>query len=401
RSWMWRLVFVKLVLALVCTWTIPLPVLPGRGSDDRTAQRIVTESTEVAANLQSTMTAELSATPTVAAGRSLWATGLCGLWAIGVLVQAGYLVHRWQAIGRQIARARRTPIADLSLQRLFTALLPRFGLRRSSRLCISSNIGGPCVYGMNRPIVFIPNSWRETCSSEQLQIVMAHELAHVERHDLRWNLGIVACRVALFFHPLVWLAAQRYLAAQELACDELALRRTGRSPVILSRLLLKFVDDPAVTEWPNAAAMVGASSTLRERIVAMNRNLLGSASRTAVVLVVTAGVLLLAPFTLADQGSTGSPKDPPSKNRPNSTGNSASANASAAASGNDVRTQASANVQLGLPAPAKNENPQSVGDVSDRNNPLPPMNPSVKNNSTVKQTATSQNGGDGEDWKRV
>ncbi len=84
---------------------------------------------------------------------------------------------------------------------------------------LSSNVAGPGVSGLFRPIVVLPSSASEW-SEERLECVLRHELQHLANHDLalRW-LGRIA-RSLLWFHPAAWWGQHRLELAQERAADE-------------------------------------------------------------------------------------------------------------------------------------------------------------------------------------
>ncbi len=97
-------------------------------------------------------------------------------------------------------------------------------LRISRVVAVRSSAETPVPFtrGVFRASVFLPaeaHQWSRT----QLEFVLAHELAHLNRHDyLTQMLAQVAC--ALFwFHPLVWLAAFEMRKEREQACDDVVL----------------------------------------------------------------------------------------------------------------------------------------------------------------------------------
>src|SRR5277367_4157793 len=103
--------------------------------------------------------------------------------------------------------------------------------------------------------------------------MIAHELAHLARHDLAWNwLPTLACWL-FFFHPLVWLMVRRWSQAQEAACDELLIQRRAVQPALYGRLLVKLA---AGTTWESGtslatAGVLGAYRNLEQRILLMTR----------------------------------------------------------------------------------------------------------------------------------
>lgn len=397
RSWLWRLVFVKLTIVLLIGVTIPLPVLQPQVQP---ATPVAVGSCETPIAATGTLSTQLAHDSITAPPR--WGTILMIVWLLGVAVQGVFLISVGRTIRRRVIRAQLTAINDPVTRQVFESLLPLFAFRQPPRLCVTVQPGSPCVCSGRRPLVIVPWGWRQTCNLDQLRLVIAHELAHLQRHDLRWNLFVVGCRTMLFFHPLVWLAARRYLVAQEMACDAWALQNTNSSPLVLAKLLIQLIEEPAESEWATAAAMVGAGSTIRERIVAMNRKLVCSVPSAATRSLAVLAVLGLVPFSLAEQGSTGSPNDPAPRpqSSTNSTGAaSASASASSSANGNGgAQAQATAEAAIGG-VPAKLPSQSSLKSPSESDGPTGPN--TARPNSKVKQSMVSKNDGTGEVWTRV
>lgn len=84
-------------------------------------------------------------------------------------------------------------------------------------------LSAPAVFGLVRPTICLPASLIETLSSQELRLILRHELAHIRRRDI-WV--IVAASIATachWFNPLVWISVRRLRAAVESAADRLAI----------------------------------------------------------------------------------------------------------------------------------------------------------------------------------
>jgi beta-lactamase regulating signal transducer with metallopeptidase domain len=78
---------------------------------------------------------------------------------------------------------------------------------------------GPAVVGLWRPIVVVPADFARRYTPQEQQLILAHEAVHVRRRDPLMNALCALMQCALWFHPLVHLAARRFRLDQELACD--------------------------------------------------------------------------------------------------------------------------------------------------------------------------------------
>lgn len=85
-------------------------------------------------------------------------------------------------------------------------------------LRVSEFIDGPCVHWLDRNSIYLPYSCSQWTSEEQLA-VLAHEFAHVRRHDALMRVLYDLMATLLSFHPMVYLLRRQLVAAQELATD--------------------------------------------------------------------------------------------------------------------------------------------------------------------------------------
>jgi beta-lactamase regulating signal transducer with metallopeptidase domain len=180
-------------------------------------------------------------------------------WFIGVVLlslrpAAGFfLIERLRLKkGKDVAGALRERC--LELQR-------RLGLHRVVRYCESLQLAAPAVAGWFRPVVLLPVSVLTGLTAQQLDAVVAHELAHVKRLDSFVNLFQVAAETLLFYHPGVWWLSRRVRAERENCCDDVAIAVCGNA-VEYARALA------TMAEWQSAPALAMAAnrSPLAERV---------------------------------------------------------------------------------------------------------------------------------------
>jgi len=102
------------------------------------------------------------------------------------------------------------------------------GMHNLPRLGLSPLISEPMAVRLWRPAIVFPASWLSEIPAEMIEAVIAHELAHIRRHDLWINLLQRAIETLLFFHPCVWWVSRQVRHERELCCDALAVSATGR-----------------------------------------------------------------------------------------------------------------------------------------------------------------------------
>lgn len=146
------------------------------------------------------------------------------VWSMGVLFFSLRLV--WGC--RQVARLRRRGApAKAGLTAQVRSLAARMGISRAVRVLVAGNGESPSVVGWLRPVVLVPAAALAGLTAGQLEAVLAHELAHIRRHDYLVNLLQMLAETVLFYHPAVWWVSGRMRQERELCCDDLAVRSCG------------------------------------------------------------------------------------------------------------------------------------------------------------------------------
>lgn len=197
----------------------------------------------------------------------------------------------------RLRRRESTPVSEELLE-LCLSLQRRVGLTRVVRYCQCVRLDAPAVAGWIRPVVFLPMTALTGLTAEQLEAVMAHELAHIRRFDAFVNLFQIAVETLLFYHPAVWWLGKQIRAERENCCDDEAVALCG-SPVTYAQALAH------MAEWQAAPSL--AMAVNRGPLAARVARLLGAnesagAFRGASL---SAGVLCLSAALLAGSAFIG------------------------------------------------------------------------------------------------
>lgn len=143
------------------------------------------------------------------------------LWSIGVIALSIRLLGGW-LVARRIAHRAVRPVSA-EIQALVTRVAGRLALERVVRVVESSAVAVPMMVGWLAPVVLLPAAALSGFSPAQIEALVAHELAHVRRHDYFVNLLQSAVETLLFYHPAVWWLSRRVRAEREHCCDDIAL----------------------------------------------------------------------------------------------------------------------------------------------------------------------------------
>jgi beta-lactamase regulating signal transducer with metallopeptidase domain/uncharacterized protein YnzC (UPF0291/DUF896 family) len=159
-------------------------------------------------------------------------------------------------------RRRQSAVVSDRLLEICYTLQQRIGLNRAIAYCECKWLQAPAVIGWFRPVVFLPVTALTGLSEDQLQAVIAHELAHIQRLDPFVNVFQVCVETLLFYHPAVWWLNKKVRVEREHCCDETAVSLCG-NPVEYARALT------LMEEWRSAPvfAMAANRGPLTDRIV--------------------------------------------------------------------------------------------------------------------------------------
>ncbi len=148
-------------------------------------------------------------------------------WLVGVFGLSAWHLGGWaqlQRLKRRMVRAVEAP-----LQRRLDELMTRLGVHRAIELFESALVEVPTVVGWLRPVILLPASALTGLSPDQLEAILAHELAHVRRYDYLVNIVQTIVEILGFYHPAVWWVSRRIRVERENCCDDLAVHVCGSS----------------------------------------------------------------------------------------------------------------------------------------------------------------------------
>ncbi len=150
--------------------------------------------------------------------------GVC-LWFVGMTILAARLLGGLWRVQR--LRARHVQPLGEPWQGMIERLRSRMEIARPVRLLKSALIEVPTVIGWLRPVILLPASLLMGMTPAQVESILAHELAHIKRHDYLVNLFQCVLETLLFYHPAVWWVSNEVRQERECCCDELAARECG------------------------------------------------------------------------------------------------------------------------------------------------------------------------------
>jgi BlaR1 peptidase M56 len=137
---------------------------------------------------------------------------------------------------------------------------------RLAPLLVSDRVRAAAVLGCGAPIIAVAPDLVEQLSDDDLDRVVIHEWAHVQRRDDVASLIQLAIRIVAGWHPAVWWLDRRLRVEREIACDEMAVAMTG-SARGYAACLVRLADLPSVPHKMLAASGMLSSPALAARVL--------------------------------------------------------------------------------------------------------------------------------------
>jgi Zn-dependent protease with chaperone function len=211
----------------------------------------------------------------------VWLPVVTAIWILGVAMLSLRLFGGW-LLTQLLARRGVSKVAD-GVEEAAREMARRLRLRQQFAVLESAAVTVPTLVGWVKPVVLLPAAALAGLTPLQLQAVIAHELAHIRRHDYLVNLLQTFVETLLFYHPAVWWVSSEIRAEREHCCDDLAVDVCGDRLVYVS----------ALAELTSMERRVFALAATDGSLVARVRRILGRPSETRRELPPSWGILVL------------------------------------------------------------------------------------------------------------
>jgi beta-lactamase regulating signal transducer with metallopeptidase domain len=193
-------------------------------------------------------------------------TIVCGVWSV---VSGWQFVTAIAALRRARRDCRACPSALESSLRHWTNVKER---GRPARLMLSDDVRTAAVLSGRLPIIALAPSVVDHLAAEEIDLIVIHEWAHVQRRDDTAHFVQVICRIVAGWHPAVSWLNRRLHEECESACDEMAVAVTD-SPKAYAASLLKLAALPRVqlAALPAVGALSSSELAVRVRRIISGR----------------------------------------------------------------------------------------------------------------------------------
>ena len=260
-------------LALMVLWPVTTALSLLGPSSVEPATSVLTPATDVV----SAVPEIVRATWSLATSQEVTSVAPIERWAVPVWA-VGVMLFSLRAVGsatHAMRLTRRAAPADPALVSIVVRLARRMRIARHVRVATSTLMPGPATVGVWRPMLLMPTAAVLGLTPEQLEAVIAHELAHIRRFDYLVNILQVLVETLFFYHPAIWWASRQVRVERELCCDDEVVRVCG-DPLSYARALTTLARQPLTTSRLAIGATNGPLVRRVERLLGVEPREYGS-----------------------------------------------------------------------------------------------------------------------------
>ena len=192
-----------------------------------------------------------------------WALFVFLAWALGASVALARLAAGLWHLRRLRQSCTLVVAADLDpvVRKTVEAIVASGSVESKSVMIATSEcVRVPAAIGFWKPTIILPAWALRELPSEDLNVILLHEFAHLRRGDDWTNLIQKVLHALFFFHPAVWWIERRLSVEREMACDDAVLAETanarGYAACLVSLLEKSLAHRLADKRWAMAQAAV-------------------------------------------------------------------------------------------------------------------------------------------------
>lgn len=141
------------------------------------------------------------------------------LWICGAVLFLFFHFAGYALFLHRVKHWRRPAAA--SMLKIFSQKKQAMGIQKDIPLYTCTEVDSPMLVGFFKPMILLPDC---PVTSEELQVILTHELIHYKRHDLWYQLLLLAANAMHWFNPLAYWMLRRADNDLELLCDEVIVK---------------------------------------------------------------------------------------------------------------------------------------------------------------------------------
>lgn len=149
------------------------------------------------------------------------------IWLMGVAFFALRLIGGLAYV-QHLKNRHVYPLGD-QWQELLEHLAQQIPVTRPVQLMESALTKVPMVVGFLKPVILLPLGTINGLTTNQVEAILAHELAHIYRNDYLLNIFQSLVEILFYFNPAVWWISANIRTERENCCDDIAVELCGNS----------------------------------------------------------------------------------------------------------------------------------------------------------------------------
>ncbi|MBN1907145.1 MAG: tetratricopeptide repeat protein [Deltaproteobacteria bacterium] len=220
---------------------------------------------------------------------------ILAIWGVGALA----LIINWHKRVIKVSNMARKaePLNDKHWTDIINRIKQKNRISKTIKLASTRDMMEPGVFGILRPVLFLPEEVSKHINDNELEAILIHEFEHIRCRDNLIAFIHMIVQALFWFHPIVWLSGSMLTQERELACDE-AVLQSGKDPKVYAEGILKvcehFLKSPSIC----VAGVIGYN--LKDRIEVIIKNKRGyNLSNVKKIFLSIAGISMLGvPLTL-------------------------------------------------------------------------------------------------------
>ena len=221
------------------------------------------------------------------------------LWLIGVVI------HGAKFTGGYIYASRFSKRSTTDLPAIWAArigkIAGKINLQKKIRTVKSLKVKVPMVTGWLRPVLILPASLLSGIPADQLEAIIAHELAHIKRNDYLVNIIQSLVEIIMFYNPAIWWLSKIMRRERENCCDDIALE-AGTKSVVYAKALANMQEISLSPPSPAVAIKRNNNHLINriKRITAMKRK--NNITKEKLIALSSVAVMISALIALTGSG---------------------------------------------------------------------------------------------------
>lgn len=174
-------------------------------------------------------------------------------WLMGILLFTLRLVSGYTYVLR--LKSYKTKPVNKEWEARFEGIVEKLGITQKVKLLESSLAKVPMAVGYLKPVVLMPVGTLTGMPVSQVEAIIAHELAHIQRKDYLINIFQSVIEILFFYHPAMWWIGACIREERENACDDIAVEICGNK-IVFAKALTS-LEERAALHTPRLAMAFG------------------------------------------------------------------------------------------------------------------------------------------------